>query len=373
MKKYAISSDCNACGICMVMTDLLVEDDSGHAQPAKKGYIHDEEMNRARTIVSQCPMKAISIVELSASGKSEILVDDTAAQKKLIAKSKSVPNGKKNLHTSNNVEVELQKLPDLLEKGFDKVKIPDIKKSDVAFDAKKYYIGCPYPQGELRYDYSSEEKAIRAGLAEFNRIAYSQYRKFNLSVFVQYKLDKLKPFYSLEADGFIEKLNRKYSDLLQSFIDEAESLSNGKIKFPENFAEFEAYPGGSKQNAKDIYLYALEHYDDQSVSSGVMHEFHDRSYTNLDDYATYFDTDDTETYDGKGFFGGDKYSYKYCYRGVQKAVDEFIKDLKESMNYVDIDEFAFDKVNGAVNAYKEDAKNKFAQKLQTFRDLLKSY
>ena len=43
------------------------------------------------------------------------------------------------------------------------------------------------------------------------------------------------------------------------------------------------------------------------------------------------------------------------------------------MNYVDIDEFAFDKVNGAVNAYKEDAKNKFAQKLQTFRDLLKSY
>lgn len=61
MKKFAVSNVCNACGLCLIMTDLLVEDDTGHAQSAKKGYIHDEDMNRARTIVSQCPMKAISI------------------------------------------------------------------------------------------------------------------------------------------------------------------------------------------------------------------------------------------------------------------------------------------------------------------------
>ena len=63
MKKFAVSNVCNACGLCLIMTDLLVEDDTGHAQSAKKGYIHDEDMNRARTIVSQCPMKAISIID----------------------------------------------------------------------------------------------------------------------------------------------------------------------------------------------------------------------------------------------------------------------------------------------------------------------
>ena len=35
MKKFNISNDCNACGICINMTDLILEDEKGKAYPLK--------------------------------------------------------------------------------------------------------------------------------------------------------------------------------------------------------------------------------------------------------------------------------------------------------------------------------------------------
>ena len=40
-------------------------------------------------------------------------------------------------------------------------------------------------------------KAQNAGLEEFDRYVYSQYRKILVELFVQYKMDKIYSFYDL--------------------------------------------------------------------------------------------------------------------------------------------------------------------------------
>ena len=63
MKKFNISNDCNACGICINMTDLILEDEKGKAYPLKEGFITEEYFKEAKKIETECPAKAISIVE----------------------------------------------------------------------------------------------------------------------------------------------------------------------------------------------------------------------------------------------------------------------------------------------------------------------
>lgn len=359
MLRYAVSDKCNACGICVTLTDLVVENAVGIAEPAKHAYISAEALSKAEQIVAKCPMQALSIVQQNADGSTSSYQSGSSAA----CSGNSRGSGSCN-------QVALEALPALLAKRFAAIPLPEISKQDIAFDANNYSLDYPYPQGEYRYDYSSEEKANKAGLAEFNRIAYSQFRKFNLSVFVQYKLDKLKTFYSLDAEGFIPKLNQRYEDLLVEFVNQAQSLSGGQVHFPADFTTFAAFPGGDAGTCKKLYLYALEHYDEQSTCSGIMQEFRSGACSSLADYQCYFDTDDQETYEGEGFFGGSKYKYKYCYCNVRGAVDEYLKDLKYSMNYVDVDKFAWSRIQVIVQAYQQEAQKLCVQKLQLFKEAL---
>lgn len=55
MKKFCVSKDCNACGECILQTDLLIEDAAGYAVPVADGYIKAENLEKAQAVVAACP------------------------------------------------------------------------------------------------------------------------------------------------------------------------------------------------------------------------------------------------------------------------------------------------------------------------------
>lgn len=164
MKKFVVSEKCIACGNCLLETKLLQEDAEGKAVPANGGYFSDDFLAKAEEIVAGCPVQALSIAE--------------------------------------GAGADLSKLPEKLQNALAKITVPNVTRKDVEMHAQDYRMTCSYPQGEYRYDYSSESRAMSAAENEFDRICYSQYKKFILEVFVQYKEDKLRKFYTFDESGF---------------------------------------------------------------------------------------------------------------------------------------------------------------------------
>jgi len=338
MKKFGILDKCNGCGICSNMTDLILEDSKGIAYPAKDGFISEGFLEEADKIVAVCPTRAIFIKETGnakSSGKSGLNELQTVLKNKLIG---------------------IQK--------------PNITKQDIKFNANNYNIDYASANGQSDYRYSGESQAERAGLDEFNRIAYSQYRPFILSVFVQYKNDKLKPFYTFDEKGFYVKNNKQYEDILKEILGEAKAISNNKISIPDDFIFFKVLPGGSNKSYRENVTYGISNFELQSTQSGVMAEFKTGSYSSLDSYKMYIDTDDMEMYEGEDWRGRTKYKTKYCYRSVYDAINEFIKDLKSAMNYADIDESAMYFLEGAITSYNNEIDNAIEEKIKIFTEAL---
>ena len=301
MKKFVVSEKCIACGNCLLETKLLQEDAEGKAVPVNGGYFSDDFLAKAEEIVAGCPVQALSIAE--------------------------------------GAGADLSKLPEKLQNALAKITVPNVTRKDVEMHAQDYRMTCSYPQGEYRYDYSSESRAMSAAESEFDRICYSQYKKFILEVFVQYK---------------------QYADVLQEF---AGAAAAGGIMLPADFKEFEVFPGGSKNSTLvDIINARLKEFEDRGCSD-VMREFNGCNYTSRSDYRDYMDTDDTEVYAGTSFFGNDKYEDKYCYKDVNKACEEYMGDLKDAINYVDYDSQVIDTIDAALKDYKERVQKEIDKKV----------
>lgn len=91
-----------------------------------------------------------------------------------------------------------------------------------------------------------------------------------------------------------------------------------------------------------------------------MKEFRSGSYSSLSDYDMYIDTDCIEV--GESFFGGAK--LKWRHDNIIEAATEYIKDLKSSMNFVDIDEHAMNLVNHMIDDYQQVAKELIETKVR---------
>lgn len=332
MKKFRVSNDCMACGQCIQMTDLLVENAVGKIEVAQ-GYITENFIDQAKQIVSECPARAISIIE----------VGNTKA------------SGKEGL----------KELKGKLEEKLYAFQIPRVNLQDVQFKAINYMIDIPYARGEYIYSYSNHSQAKNAGKDEFNQIMYSQYRPIMLSVFVQYKNDKLQSFYTCERTdkSFYFRSNRRIEGILQEFADEAHAITDGAIKLPNEFTKFDIYPNNQKESYMSI---ALAGFENRSTQSGIMAAFNNLSGTSLSSYADYLDTVSVEEYVGESFFGNSKYQTKWCYKGIRSACEEYVKDLRWAMDYVDIDEVALEVVQNVINAYTENVKKAFEGKMNMF-------
>lgn len=335
MKKFKISDKCNACGLCTAMTDLIVSDEHGFARPAENMFIDGKKAEKIKEIIDICPVRAISEEEVGNTSK----------------------QGRDGL-------TELQKaLKNKLE-GIDK---PKITKDDIKFDAEAYDAEVGDYDNSSRYEYSSDSAAERAALQEFDRGAYSQYRKIILSIFVQYKNDKLKPYYTFDENSFYYKNNQTYVKALKEILTEARNITNNQINLPDSFAEFDVFPGDASDvlNREESVI-GLSTFEEKSTQSGIMEEFHSGSYSSLDSYSMYIDTDDMEAYDGTDWRGNSKYKDKYCFLNVYKAVIEFVKDLKRAMKYVQIDETAMYFLDMSLKLYFEAVDSEIKKKIEMF-------
>ena len=119
MKKFCVSKDCNACGECILQTDLLVEDAAGYAVPIADGYIKAENLEKAQAVVSACPAHALSIVE-----QADIILD-------------------------------ADKMGAALEEKLKAIDIPSVSSSELRFDEDDYEVSAGYADGEYDYKYSS--------------------------------------------------------------------------------------------------------------------------------------------------------------------------------------------------------------------------
>ena len=329
MKQFKVSDECICCGACLGATDLLVENAEGKAVPANRGYISDDFLPKAQEIVSDCPVGAISIIETGVSA-----AEGKAGLKKLAAS---------------------------LEGKLSSISIPKIEKKTVEFNANNCHFSYSGPQGEYRAVYSSYNRAQRAGRDEFNRIAYSQMDRLIIDALVQYKVSKLKPYYSFDESSFYTQMNMKFEKILNDFANEAESLSNGKIKFSKDFTTFNAYPS-EREGAMEF----LSQFEGFRIQSAVKEQFENDPYR-LQDYDSYMDVDDEETYVGESWLGNSKYDTKYYYQNVLEAVEEFIRDFKNALNYVDIDEKGVSAVNWCVNLYREEVEKLIKVKVSEFK------
>ncbi len=335
MKTFEISDKCNACGLCTQQTDLLVEDKVGKAVPAKKCVITSKNLAEAESVVKMCPVNAIKIVE-----KGEIK------------------------------SLDKNSLLNLLKTKLEKVEKPTIKKDDIKLDAFKYQITWPGFEGQNKYKYSSESSAMSAAISEFNRVAYSQYRKIITEILVQYREDKLKKYYTFDKNSFWGQANAKYENVLLDFANEVEAMSDGKIKLPADFAKFEAYPGGIPDVEKSNHMWILKHFDEYQIIDRVMADFNSSSYHTKNAYEMYINIDDMEVYAGRGFFGGDNYKTKYAYGFLFDVIQEYFKDLRGSINYVDIDDRPLSEIESAIKSYNEEVKKLIDEKIKIVEYIL---
>ena len=335
MKKFKVSDKCICCGACIVATDLLVEDDEGKAKASDKGYISSDFLQKAKEIVDSCPVNAISIVETGIA--------------------------------SNTGKEGLIQLSNLLESKLREIEIVDVSSEAVKFDARKYNISYPYPRGQNRYTYSSSSKAVNAGFDEFKRIAYSQHGRFITDILVQYKIEKIRPYYIFDESSYYYQINKRFEKVLNEFATEAEALSNGNVVFPSNFSEFNVFP------KKDCNIEFAASFEEFQIQSQIMHELND--FAPLDSYKSGIDWDDMEVYAGTSLFGNEKYKDMYCYRDVEQVVAEFITDLKDAMNYLDddIEYKAVSTINWCIRQYREKVNEQLIEKINIYKTYIGNF
>lgn len=288
--RIKVNEKCNCCGICsMQYPDYFFETDEGKAQANGEAVKVDDSI--VAEIEGLCPVHAI------------MMEKENKSTKQLLAE-------------------KLDKLKEC--------RIAYPTKEDIPFKKEEYSIPIPYAPGAYRYEYSNESSANRAARSEFNNKMYSQIDVLILKVITEYRVKYIKPYYSKNAEdnSVYYVCNKKTEKTLANIARILEQDGLGS-DIPSDFCTVDCYP------EKDITWKMLnkgELLSDEMISS-IRSEFNNGSYSSLDSYEMYWDTDDMEVFAGTGFGGRVKYKTKYCYKSLNEAFQELAKDLMSACSY----------------------------------------
>lgn len=293
IKKIEVSSACVACGMCIMMTDLLKENPNGKVSAVEPAIVTNDKLSNVIDVINNCPVKAISLVDaglVRARGKEGI--------------------------------EELKKI--VIEKMSNyKMEFPNSKEYE--FNKAEFSTPTAYGSGEYRYEYKSDNKAVQAGLREFDRIMYSQRKAIIQQLLIEYKNKKLRKYsyYEKEEGNFYYDINQSIQKFLKQAVAEAKELSGNKISLPVNFDTFEVVPemgvSGDAIN-RELYVYQLRHIEELWFIQSIMNELESLSW-----YDTYIDTDDMEDYRGKDV---------YCYKDISGVCSMFGGHILDECSYV---------------------------------------
>lgn len=310
-----ISDKCIQCGSCIGFSSKWIEETPDGTFIGKNGAYVDTSDPEVGKLISVCPVGAIS-VDISIkpeSGKSAV--------EAIIGPLEAIQG------------------------------LPKPTRNELKFNVDEYSIEFPYPSGERRYNYSSERAAENAAENEFNRIAYSQIDRCILKIISEYRVKKITPYFSkdIKMGSVYASNNQKIVKLLNEAKDFL--TSQGITALPSDFCSFDVFPD------KDTLWKMLnkgELISDEMVGT-IRSEFDSSSYSSLSSYSSNYDTDEMESYEGEGFFGGSKYKSKYCYYNVYAACRELASDIKSACRYKDdkIEERAVEIASELIKEYNK--------------------
>lgn len=340
MKQISVNRNCSGCGLCVVNCHYLQENAEGNAEPVAGKAIQDKDMENVKKVIAECPENALQIVETEITNKRGI-----AGVAEIIATLKNKCNS---------------------------FAVKKVSNSDVRLNSKDYYIPIPSSSKEYRKDYTSESSARSAAKDEFNRLCYSEtaYRPMIKKVFVEYKVNVLKPYYTCTdtEDSTYYAYNQQIRKLLSDAYAEIGEVLGGNNKVPESWKEFSVY-----LSERDFVIEALKVFDERSTGSGIISAMKDISYTGLNDYVDRMDFDYDETYAGEGLFGKTKYKNMWYFNNFHEAAKSFINDLSWAIGHMssDIEEGAVDNVNYALDEFEKKAKEALKAKISELEQYVK--
>jgi len=339
VKQIKVNEKCSGCGLCIVSCPYLQENADGNAEFIVGKSIASSDLDTVKKVISECPQNALELV-------------DTSSTKK---------KGKAGVHD----------IISKLEKALEDFNVPPVTKADIPFKVEDYYIHVPTSNNEFKNNYSSERAAKSAARDEFDRLCYSEsaYRPMLKKVFVEYKVKKLKPYYTITdtADSAYFKYNNQIRELLANSYTEITELIGDKI--PESWKEFAFYPRKSES-----LIELLMEFDDQSTNLGIITEFRSMGkFTAIDWYVDKILIDDSDIYVGEGLFGKSKYKRKYRFCGFNPPAEEFISDLKSAISNKasNITDTAVNWVNEAIRDFETKVKKEFRKKIEELEAYLK--
>jgi ferredoxin len=341
MKQISVNGNCSGCGICIVNSLYLQENAEGNAKPVAGKAIQEKDLESVKKVVAECPESALQIVETGiTSRKGEAGINDVISYLK-----------------DKCISFSVKKVSD----------------SDVSLNSEDYYIPIPSSSKEYRRDYSSESSAKSAAKEEFRRLCYSEtaYRPMIKKVFVEYKVNVLKPYYTCEdtEESTYYVYNQEIRNLLSNAYAEICDLSGGDCKVPESWKNFSVY-----LSERDWATEPLKDFDRRSTSSGIFADFKDRGeYTSFSWYVDRMDYDYDETYVGEGLFGKSKYKDMWYFSGFHEEAKEFIDDLKSSIDSMsgDIEDGAVRIVNYAMETFEKKVKEELSSKISELERFVK--
>lgn len=332
MKQINVSKECNGCGLCVMNCSYLKENDEGNAEFIKGMTISENDIKNVEQVISDCPKKALSIVNVSGTSKSGV--------------------------------AGVREVLDKLKKSVDDFKITKIDNSEVKLDVKKYRLTIPYSSREGRREYSSESSAKSAARDEFSRLCYSEsaYRPMIKQVFVEYKVNVLKPYYTCEDNetSVYYQYNVQMRDLLSNAYAEIKSLLGNAMCVDEDWMSFSVYP-----KKEDWEIEVLSRFDERSTSSGIISSLKDLNYTSLNDYVSYMDFDSSEEYAGEGLFGKTRFKTVWYFTGFRDAAKSYIDDLTWAIQHMssDIEEGAVENINSIMESLEKSIKEEMKRKI----------
>lgn len=341
MKQISVNKNCSGCGLCIMNCNYLQENAEGNAEAVPGRAIKDKDMENLKKVIAECPENALSIVEVGSTNKK-----GSAGIAEVIA---------------------------ALKKKCNEFTVKRIGNSDVKLNIKDYDISVPMSLKERRRDYTSESSAKSAARSELNRLCYSQtaYRPMIRKVFVEYKVNILKPYYNCTdtEDSIYYSYNEQIRKLLSDAYAEIDEISGGNNRVPESWKNCSIYFKDS-----DFAMERIKYFDDLSTNSGIISDFKSRGeYTSLDWYVDRLDYDYDERYVGEGLFGREKYKEVWYFSGFDEAAKEFIDDLKSSIDSMssEIEDEAVDRVNCALENFEKNVKKELSAKISELENYIK--
>ena len=184
---------------------------------------------------------------------------------------------------------------------------------------------------------------------------------------MQYKNDKLKKYYSFDKNGYYAKNNIKYEDILKEIIAEAKAISDNKISLSEEFAIFDVFPGGEDIIRRDNLVKRISKFEEESTRSGIMANFRENPRSSLDSYKIYIDTDCRETGEDDWL---DRPVVVCYYESLNEVIEQYISDLRDSMDEVNIEETVEEFLEEVIESYSEEISSNIDRKIKEFSNAI---